>query len=420
MTIKKPRGVNDFLPPITAKWRAVETLLHQMCAEYGFNEIRTPLFEETELFTRGVGENTDIVQKEMYTFQDQGGRSLTLRPEFTAALCRAYVENKMHGLPQPQKLYSVGPLFRYERPQAGRFRQFHQFDIEVIGTLSPLADVECIVFAWDFYSRLNIRGLTARINSVGCPVCRAVYRSALQEFLRPSLHELCPSCQGRFERAPMRVLDCKSEICRDISHDAPAITEYLCEECAKHYETVKQTLTACGIPYTTDSSLVRGLDYYTKTVFEICALGIGAQNAVCGGGRYDGLVEIVGGEHTPAIGVALGVERVFAALSAQNEDIELEQGIDVFVVTDFEDAEAMKAAFKLAFSLRKSGVSTVMDYEEKSLKSQLKTANRLQAAYAVIVGALEAAQDKAQVKDMTSGEQIEMPIEEVRQYLLER
>ena len=419
MAIQRPRGVNDILPPVTNKWRAVEALFHQMCAEYGFNEMRTPLFEDTDLFKRGVGENTDIVQKEMYTFTDQGGRSLTLRPEFTAALCRAYVENKMHGLPQPQKFYCLGPLFRYERPQAGRFRQFHQFDIEVIGTISPLADAECIVFAWDFYSRLNIKGLMARLNSVGCPACRSVYRAALQEHLRPGLAELCPSCQGRFERAPMRILDCKSEICRGVAAHAPAITDYLCEECADHFTTVKDILAACGIPYSVDSSLVRGLDYYTKTVFEICSKDIGSQSAVCGGGRYDGLVEIIGGASTPAIGVALGIERVFAALKAQNEDVELEEVIDAFVATDFDVAPAMKAAFALASSLRQSGVSTAMDYEGKSLKAQLKTANRLQAAYAVIVGAQEVSSGKAQVKNMESGEQIEMDIGQVRRYLLE-
>ena len=420
MTIKRPRGVNDFMPPDTGKWRAMEALLHQMCAEYGFNEIRTPLFEETDLFKRGVGENTDIVQKEMYTFADQGGRSLTLRPEFTASLCRAYVENKLYGLPQPQKLYCIGPLFRYERPQAGRFRQFHQFDIEVIGTISPLADAECIAFAWDFYNRLNIKGLMVRLNSVGCPACRGVYRAALQDHLRPGLAELCSSCQGRFERAPMRILDCKSEICRNISANAPAITDYLCEECARHYKTVQKTLTACAIPYTADSSLVRGLDYYTKTVFEICAEGIGAQNAVCGGGRYDGLVELIGGTPTPAMGVALGLERVFATLAAQNEDIELEEGIYAFVATDFDDAGAATAAFALAAALRQSGVLTAMDYEIKSLKAQFKTANRLQAAYTVILGSQEMAAGKAQVKDMESGEQIEMDVEKVRRYLLER
>jgi histidyl-tRNA synthetase len=420
MTIKKTRGVNDFMPPVTAKRRAVEVLLHQMCAEYGFNEIRTPLFEETELFKRGVGENTDIVQKEMYTFLDQGGRSLTLRPEFTASLCRAYIENKMYGLPQPQKLYCLGPLFRYERPQAGRFRQFHQFDIEIIGTLSPLADVECIVFAWDFYSRLHIKDLRVRLNSVGCPVCRVAYRTALQKYLSPSLDALCPNCQSRFERAPMRILDCKSEICSSVSAGAPAITDHLCEECTRHYETVKQTLVACNIPYTADSTLVRGLDYYSKTVFEICAEGIGAQNALCGGGRYDGLVEIIGGEHTPATGVALGLERVFAVLAAQGEDIEPKQSMDAFVATDFSDTAALQAAFALASTLRQIGLATAMDYEGKSIKSQFKTANRLQATHAVIVGGQEAAAGKAQVKDMESGKQIELPIDEVRRTLLER
>ena len=405
--------MNDFLHPATAKWRAVEALLHQMCAEYGFKEIRTPLFEETELFARGVGESTDIVQKEMYTFVDQGGRSLTLRPEFTASLCRAYVENKLYGQPQPQKLYCLGPLFRYERPQAGRFRQFHQFNIEIIGALSPLADAECIAFAWDFYSRLHIKDMLLRINSVGCPDCRKNYRAALQDYLRPSLNELCATCHNRFERAPMRILDCKSETCRTISQNAPATADYLCEQCAAHYKTVRHTLTACNIPYTADRSLVRGLDYYTKTVFEICVEGIGAKNALCGGGRYDGLIEIIGGEHTPATGVALGLERVFTVLSAQNEEIELKDNIEAFVAADFDNAAALEIAFALAFSLKQKGIATAMDYDKKSLKAQLKTANRLQTAYTVIIGEQEAANGMAQLKDMSSGEQTELDLQQV-------
>ncbi|MCL1975450.1 MAG: histidine--tRNA ligase [Firmicutes bacterium] len=419
MAIQRPRGVNDLLPPFSGKWRAVEALFHEMCAEYGFKEIRTPLFEDTDLFKRGVGENTDIVQKEMYTFEDQGQRSLTLRPEFTASLCRAYIENKMHGLPQPQKLYCLGPLFRYERPQAGRFRQFHQFDIEIIGTISPLADAECIVFCWDFYNRLNLRDLTLRLNSVGCPACRSVYRLALQEYLRPAIAKLCPNCQGRFERAPLRILDCKCEICRAAAIGAPAIVDYLCAECSEHYHMVQEILQACAIPYTADSSLARGLDYYTKTVFEICALGLGAQNAVCGGGRYDGLIEIIGGAPTPAMGVALGMERMLTALAAQNEDIDVEEGIDAFIATDFNDASTVLAAFALASSLRSSGVLTAMDYEVKSLKSQLKTANRLQAAYVVILGRPEVSAGIAQIKNMVSGEQSEIELKQVRRYLLE-
>lgn len=420
MAIVKARGVNDFLPPDTAKWRAVETLLHQMCAEYNFGEIRAPLFEDTELFKRGVGENTDIVQKEMYTFTDMGGRSLTLRPEYTAGICRAYVENKLYAGQQPQKLYGIGPMFRYDRPQAGRYRQFHQFDIEIIGTASPLADAEIIAFLWDFYGRLGIDGLTVRLNSVGCPSCRAAYRVALQDFLRPNLAKLCATCQARFERSPMRVLDCKSDTCRAISKGAPQILEFLCGECSEHFETVKQVLNNLSIPYQLDSSLVRGLDYYTKTVFELCAAGIGAQTAVCGGGRYDGLIEIIGGQPTPAVGAAMGLERLFVALAAQGGDIELTPGIDVFVVTDFADGAAQQAAFALAVSLRQSGLSVAMEYEDKSIKSQLKTANRLQAAYTVILAGAELTSGKAQIKNMENSEQVELEIGKVRQYLLER
>ncbi|MEG2212796.1 MAG: histidine--tRNA ligase, partial [Clostridiales bacterium] len=347
MTIGRPRGTNDFLPEQTEKWQAVEALLHEMGREYGYGEIRTPIFEETELFARGVGGSTDIVQKEMYTFADLSDRSLTLRPENTAAVCRAYLENKLYGLGQPVKLYYLGPMFRYERPQAGRFRQFHQFGLEFFGNADPMADVEVISFAWDFYHRLGLKNLRLLLNSVGCPKCRPVYRQALQDYFRPQLEQLCNLCRDRFERNPLRILDCKNEQCIKIGDDAPVIEQYLCADCAEHYTKVKRLLDLTGIAYTEDVRLVRGLDYYTRTAFEIVVTDIGAKSAVCGGGRYDGLVEQIGGAACPAVGFAMGMERIFTALAAQNEEIELAHGMDVWVIGTGSE-QAREAAFAMA------------------------------------------------------------------------
>ena len=419
MAIFRPRGTNDFLPADTAKWQELEALLRTMCREYGFGEIRTPLFEETELFQRGVGETTDIVQKEMYTFNDHGGRSLTLRPENTASACRAYLENKLYGQVQPVKLYYMGPMFRYEKPQSGRFRQFHQFGIEIFGSASAAADAEIIAFAWDLYqNRLGLKNLQLQLNSVGCPKCRAAYRKALQDYFRPHFNELCETCQSRFERNPMRILDCKSAEDQAIAKDAPLITDYLCEDCREHFEQVKAMLDAADIPYNLDPRLVRGLDYYTKTAFEIQVATIGAQSAVCGGGRYDGLIQEIGGESTPGVGFALGMERVFSALAAQGSDIETENELDVYLVVAGDQASA--AAFRLADQLRRAGLTCELDYADKSFKAQMKAANRLQAAYAVIIGEDELASGQATVKDMAEGQQVSVPLEQVKKYLMDK
>ena len=419
MAINRPRGTNDFLPEDTAKWQAVEELLRGMCRSYGFQEIRTPIFEDTDLFCRGVGATSDIVTKEMYTFEDHGGRSVTLRPENTASACRAFLENKLYGLVQPTKLYYIGPMFRYEKPQAGRFRQFHQFGLEIFGTTAPAADAEIIAFAWDLYQRLGIKGLELKINSVGCPKCRAAYREALQNYFRPYLSELCGSCQDRFERNPLRILDCKSEICQGIGANAPRIQDYLCEDCSGHFAKVQQLLQAAEIPFVIDPHLVRGLDYYTKTAFEIQAGAIGAQSAVCGGGRYDGLIQEIGGEPTPGVGFALGLERLFSALQAQGDDIEVSHDLDVYIIVAGGD-EAAAAAFHLADQLRRAELSVEMDYADKSFKAQMKAANRLGAALAVIIGDDEVKAASATVKDMESGEQRSLPFTEIKQYILER
>ena len=418
MAINRPRGTMDLLPERTAKWQAIEALLRSMCRSYGFSEIRTPIFEETELFARGVGNTTDIVQKEMYTFTDHSGRSMTLRPENTASACRAYLENKLYGQVQPVKLYYIGPMFRYEKPQAGRLRQFHQFGLEIFGTQAAAADAEIIAFAWDFYHRVGIRDLTLHLNSVGCPTCRAAYRQALQDYFRPYLNELCETCRDRFQRNPLRILDCKSEICRKIGENAPSILDYLCDDCRNHQEQLQNILHAAAIPFVIDPRLVRGLDYYTKTAFEILSGQIGAQSAVCGGGRYDGLIEEIGGDPTPGVGFALGLERVFAALNGQGDDVETEDTLDVYIVVA--NSAAQPLAFRIADQLRRADFSVEMDYADKSMKAQFKAANRLAAQTALIIGDDELAGGYVTVKNMLDGTQAAVPHQDITKYLLER
>ncbi|MCL2677772.1 MAG: histidine--tRNA ligase [Clostridiales bacterium] len=419
MTISRIKGTNDILPQAAAGWRAVEALLRQICREFGYGEIRTPVFEETELFQRGVGETTDIVQKEMYTFTDRGGRSLTLRPENTASAARAYLENKLHAAAQPVKLYYIGPMFRSEQPQAGRFRQFHQFGVEVFGSASPLADAEVIALAWEFYRRLGISSPELRLNSVGCPECRPAHKEALREFLKPSLAKLCPTCQGRYERNPLRILDCKNEGCQKLTEGAPTTFSSLCPECGEHFARVTEALSAAGIPYQLDQRLVRGLDYYTKTAFEMLSAGIGAQSALCGGGRYDGLVQALGGEATPAVGFALGLERVFAALKAQEAEIKTEEAPDVFVLAfPAGNAEVSRAAFALTAELRRAGLAVEQDLLGRGMKSQLKHADKLGAPHVVIVGERELAENQVLLREMARGEQRAVPISEVREILL--
>lgn len=411
MLTKRPRGTNDFLPDETAKWQYVENMLREICRQFGYAELRTPIFEETALFLRGVGDTTDIVQKEMYTFEDTGGRSLTLRPENTASAVRAYVENKLFAGQQPVRLFYMGPMFRYERPQAGRFRQFHQFGVECFGAASPAADAEVIALAWEFYRRLGLQGLELNLNSVGCPKCRPVYRQALQDFLRPHLDELCPTCQERFEKNPLRILDCKNPQCQQLLQGVPTTLDALCDDCREHFNSVQEYLQAAAIPYHLNTKLVRGLDYYTNTAFEILLSDIGAQSAVCGGGRYNGLVEELGGKPAPGVGFALGMERVFSALNAQGLELPAESGLDVFVAVL--DKQAHTQAFQLACELRRSGLAVGYDTLERSLKAQLKYADSQKAAYTLLVGGDELARGSVVLRDMQSSEQNEFPLAEV-------
>lgn len=411
MLTMRPRGTNDILPGDSDRWRALEGIIHQICAEFGYQEIRTPIFEHTELFIRGVGETTDIVEKEMYTFHDRSERSLTLRPEGTAPTVRAYLEHNLHAQSQPVKLYYIGPMFRYGRPQAGRFRQFHQFGVEAFGTNDPAIDAEVICLAMEFYSRLGLKNLTLLLNSVGCPKCRAQHRKLLHQFLEPRKSELCATCLGRFDRNPLRIFDCKSEICQQIVGAGPTILDSLCDDCKIHFGQVQRYLQAAGISYEIAPHLVRGLDYYTNTAFEIIVEGIGAQSAIGGGGRYNGLVEQVGGPSIPGIGFGLGLERILLALSEQGIELEETSSHDVFVVIS--GTEVKEQAFKLVYQLRQAGFKTGMDYLSRSMKAQLKYAGKNNYRYVAILGEEELANKQVALKDMTTGQQQNVNISEL-------
>lgn len=415
MLTTRPRGTNDFLPGEVEKWQYLEDLTRQVCREYGYGEIRTPIFEHTELFTRGVGETTDIVEKEMYTFKDRGDRSNTLRPEGTAATVRAYVENKLYALPQPIKLFYSGPMFRYDRPQAGRYRQFHQFGVEVFGTDDPAMDAEVIAMAMDIYARIGLKNLELHINSVGCPSCRPILRDKLQEHFQPHLDKLCTNCQGRFERNPLRILDCKNEQCQTVGQGAPTTLNAACPDCAEHFTEVKAYLDAVGVQYVVDNRLVRGLDYYTRTAFEIMTQDIGAQSSIGGGGRYNGLIEEVGGPATPGIGFALGLERILLTAERQGIAFPLGGGPAVFVATVGNGVA--KQAFTLMQELRQQGIGAEKDYLGRSLKAQMKYAGKLAAKLVVILGEEEYARGVVGVRDMQAGQQEEVSLQGLTDYL---
>lgn len=418
MLTTRPRGTNDILPGEVEKWQYLESQIRRICAEYGYSEIRTPIFEHTELFLRGVGDTTDIVEKEMYTFTDRGDRSITLRPEGTAPAVRAYLEDKLYAGPQPVKLFYTGPMFRYDRPQAGRFRQFHQFGVEVFGSHDPAVDAEVMAMAMDFYGRLGLKDLELHINSVGCPECRPVLRRKLQDFFRPHLEKLCKNCRNRFAKNPLRILDCKEARCGEIGAGAPTTIDCLCEECAGHFELVKKYLDLLNIPYIVDRRLVRGLDYYTHTAFEIMAPDIGAQSSIGGGGRYNGLVETCGGPPTPGIGYALGMERIILAMERQGLTMPGTAGPEVFVVTAGQAAAA--EAFQLLFKLRSAGIPADKDYLNRSMKAQMKYAGKTGARYVLIIGDEELKQDVVLVRDMRAGAQETVKTGEVVSYLEKR
>lgn len=408
--IKAPRGTRDILGKESWKWAYVTETFRGVADDYGYKEVHLPIFEHTELFSRGVGDTTDIVAKEMYTFKDKSGRSITLRPELTASMVRSYIENDMRSGCQPAKLWSVGPMFRYERPQKGRYRQFVQIDIEAIGAQDAFVDVEVIDLSMELYRRLGLGNLKVVLNSVGCPVCRPTYRKALREFLKPRYDELCNSCRNRYERNPMRILDCKSQICHEISENAPSVTDYLCDECSLHFEKLKRGLDKIGAEVILDKCLVRGLDYYTKTAYEILSGDLGAQNAVCGGGRYDNLSEAIGGPHIPGIGFASGVERVVLSMEAQGCAFGKEPSSKVYIVAT--DAAAKLESLSLLRALRMHRISADMDYMDRGMKSQMKSAGSL-AEYACILGSEEIARGVVAVKDLRAGTQEDFTVEQL-------
>lgn len=417
MLTARPRGTSDILPGQVEKWQHVEDTMRQVCREYGYREMRTPIFEHTELFVRGVGETTDIVEKEMYSFLDRGGRSITLRPEGTASAVRAYLENKLQAWPQPVKLYYLGPMFRYDRPQAGRYRQFHQFGVEVFGSHHPALDAEVMAMAMDIYRRLGLEHVELQINSVGCPGCRPVLRAKLQEFLRPRLPELCNNCRDRYERNPLRILDCKSESCSAQVVGAPTTLDCLCASCREHFEAVQSYLKTVGLSHKVNLDLVRGLDYYTHTAFEIIAPDIGAQSSVGGGGRYNGLIEACGGPPTPGIGFALGVERILLAMESRGVTAGSAPGPDVFVAVIGQEAE--QEAFSLVAALRRAGFQADRDYLGRSLKAQMRYAGKIGTKYTVILGGEEYQRGMSVLRNMAGGSQEEVPLAELVQRINE-
>lgn len=401
MAFQKAPGTQDILPGTVEKWQYVEEKARDLCRRYNVREIRTPIFEATELFKRGVGETTDIVEKEMYTFTDRGDRSITLRPEGTAGVVRSYVENKLYGEPDVTKLYYIGPMFRYERSQAGRYRQFHQFGVEAFGSLDPAIDAELIALGYSFYTEVGLKGVRVDINSVGTPAVRALFRERLLTYLAPMRETLCKDCQSRMERNPLRVLDCKVDQAKFT--DAPSILDSLDEECQSHFEKVKMYLSDMGIPYEVDHRLVRGLDYYTHTVFEYKAQGIGTIDTIGAGGRYNGLVGEIGGPDQPGVGFGLGLERTVLLLEHQETDVPKLHEIDVYLIALGEAAD--REVTKLVYQLRQRGIRAERDYLGRKMKAQMKSASRLEARYAAILGDDELERGEITLKDMAAGEQ---------------
>lgn len=408
-----PRGTSDILPADARRWAALEAAFREICALYGYGEIRTPVFEHTEVFARGIGTYTDVVSKEMYTFEDRGGRSLTLRPEGTAGVMRAYLEHNLSAEAQPVKLFYTGPMFRYERPQAGRARQFHHLGVECVGSADPALDAEVIALFAAVLRRIGLSEYTILLNSIGCPKCRPQYVQRLRQALAPVSDSLCSSCRDRLERNPLRVLDCKREECRNLTADAPSILDSLCDECDRHFQQVRAYLDDMDMQYAITPRLVRGLDYYTRTVFEFVSPRLGAQDALGGGGRYDGLVETLGGPPTPGIGFAAGMERLLLASEGGEEPTTA--AFDVYVAT-LGDA-GRRTGVALAEKLRRAGLRVELDYMARSLKGQMRQANRLNVPVVLIVGDDEAAAGTVQLRDMRTGEERAVSAEDIVEVL---
>lgn len=413
---KAVKGTNDVLPSDSYKNQFIESTVLEIAENFGFKEIRTPVFEHTELFNRSVGDTTDVVQKEMYTFDDNGGRSISLKPEGTAGAVRAFLEHGLFNEPLPQKLAYVTPCYRYEKPQAGRLREFHQFGVECLGAGTPQADAEIISLAQHVFDFFGVTGIKLNINSIGCPECRKKYHSALKDYFESKKSDLCETCLGRLERNPMRILDCKSPVCSSIAKDAPKVLDYICDECREHFEGVKKCLDAMDIEYTVDPMIVRGLDYYTKTVFEFVSTEIGAQGTVCGGGRYDGLISELGGQPLPAAGFGMGIERLMLLMQTQNTPMPSAKPVDLYIAST--DESAMLLALKLADELRGEGVSVQLDVVGRSLKAQMKFANKIGALYTAVLGSDEAVNGKVTVKCMEDGTGEELELEDFAEHFI--
>ena len=406
---KAIKGTKDVLPNESYKNQYIEATCLGVAENFGYKEMRTPVFEHTELFQRGVGDTTDVVQKEMYTFDDKGGRSITLRPEGTAGAARAFLENGLSNEALPQKICYLTSCYRYEKPQAGRLREFHQFGIECFGATSPLADAEMISLAKQIFDELGVKDLHLELNSIGCPECRAEYHKALKEYFSQYKDKLCDTCNDRLERNPMRILDCKSPVCSEIAKGAPVVLDYLCDECREHFEKVKSYLDAANIEYIVNPQIVRGLDYYTKTVFEFVSDAIGSQGTVCGGGRYDGLLEELGGQHTPSLGFAMGLERLQLVMEAQGCNFPEPSRPDLFIVAMGE--KATLKAVEIAKDMRDEGFSVVYDLNGRSLRAQMKYADKLGAKFNVVIGDNEVENKVVSLKDMATGESSEINLD---------
>lgn len=414
--INVPKGTKDVLPSQSYKWRHVEDTAREVAKLYNLKEIRTPVFEHTELFLRGVGETTDVVNKEMYTFLDKGGRSVTLKPEGTAGAARLFIENGLASSPMPLKAFYLTPCFRYERPQAGRLREFHQFGIEVFGSKEPETDAEVISAASALLQKLGIKGCELQINSIGCPVCRAEYNKALKEYFRPRLKNMCATCNARFEQNPLRMLDCKEEECKKITATAPKILDYLCPDCKDHFQRVQNLLTVQGVKYVINPNIVRGLDYYTRTVFEFVSTEIGAQGTVCGGGRYDNLISELGGAPTPAIGFAAGLERLLIVM--ENTGAAIPEDRKPLIYLAGMDGQSRKKAVELAAVLRANGINAEVDLMARSVKAQFKYADKIGAKFVAAIGEAELLSGEVNLKNMSDGESSAVKFSELCAYLL--
>jgi histidyl-tRNA synthetase len=415
MQIKRPKGTEDITPGQSYKWHYVEALMREICALNGYAEIRTPAFEHTELFNKGVGEATDVVQKEMYTFEDKAGRSITLKPEGTSPTVRAFIENGIFNEPQPSKMYYFTPCFRYEKPQTGRLREHHQFGIEAFGSIDPSIDAEIINVAMTVYKRLGVNSLKLKINSIGCPKCRVEYNKKLKDYLSPKLDDLCETCRDRYNKNPMRIIDCKEERCQQQITDVPFILNNICEECSDHFAKFKESLDLIGLEYTVDPKIVRGLDYYTKTAFEIVTDTIGAQGTVCGGGRYDGLIEQVGGPNTPGVGFGMGIERLLIVLEKAGIEIPTPPPMDLFIIGLGE--AGLKEAVRQIHKLRDSNIKCDKDYMARSLKAQMKYANKMNARFITVIGEDEINNNMIKIKNMENGSEEVIHLNQLLEYM---